>query len=376
MKALRALAFPVAAAGIGLLVAALMAMGAGENPFEVLGILFRSAFGSRVGLGYTLYYATPLLLTGLAVALPFRAGLFNVGAEGQLLMGALGVGFVATRLATLPAFAAIPLGLLAAIVCGGLWGALAGWIRARRNAHEVIVTILLNIVAAAFVNWAIVNPLRDRGSQVPQTPAIGAGFHLPQVLLPGTPVNVTLLLALALSFALHYLLTRTTIGFEIRAAGANPRAALAAARIPPTPILVGTMALGGALAGLVGVNEVMGQAWRLKDGFSPGYGFIGIAVALLGRGHPPGIILAALFFGALHKGASGLDLDTEHVSRDLAEVMQAVVILIVAVEGTVRGTLFGRRRNGADDDPAPVPPGAPAGTGAAAGRVAGGRGGP
>lgn len=357
MRWLRALAFPAAAAAFGLLVAALLAMGAGENPFHVLAVMVRSAFGSRVGLGYTLYYATPLLLTGLAVALPYRAGLFNIGAEGQLLMGSLAVGFVATRLTGVPPPVAIALGVAAALVGGGLWGALAGWIRARRNAHEVIVTILLNIVAGAFVNWAIVNPLRDRGSQVPQTPAIADAYHLPGALLPGTPVNVTLLLAVALAFGLHYLLTRTTLGYEIRAAGSNPAAAAAAARIPPAPILIGTMAIGGALAGLVGVNEVMGQAWRLKDGFSPGYGFMGIAVALLGRGHPPGIVLAALFFGALHKGASGLDLDTEHVSRDLAEVMQAVVILIVAVEGTVRGMMFARRPP-PEEAPPPVARGA------------------
>lgn len=338
MKGLRALGFPALAAAIGVLSAAVLAAFAGENPFHVLAVLFRSAFGSRFGLGYTLYYMTPLLLTGLAVALPYRAGLFNVGAEGQLLMGALGVGFVATRFAGLPPLLAWPLGVAAAALGGAAWGALAGFFRARRNAHEVIVTILMNIIAGALVNWAIVGPLRDPGSQVPQTPAIGAGFHLPFFLVPGTPVNLALPLALALAVGLWWVLGRTVTGFEIRAVGANPHAAQAAG-IPQARIIIGTMAVGGALAGLVGVNEVMGQAWRLKDGFSPGYGFMGIAVALLGRGHPLGVALAALFFGALHKGASGLDLDTEHVSRDLAEVMQAVVIIVVAVEAAVRAWL-------------------------------------
>lgn len=350
LAALKALGFPAAAAVIGVLSAAVLAAFAGENPFHVLGVLFHSAFGSRFGLGYTLYYATPLLLTGLAVALPYRAGLFNVGAEGQLLMGALGVGWVATRYANLPPLLAWPLGIGAAALGGAAWGALAGAFRAWRNAHEVIVTILMNIIAGAFVNWAIVGPLRDPGSQVPQTPAIGAGFHLPFFLVPGTPVNLALPLALLMAAALWWVLARTVTGFEIRAVGANPEAATAAG-IPPARVIIGTMAVGGALAGLVGVNEVMGQAWRLKDGFSPGYGFMGIAVALLGRGQPLGVVLAALFFGALHKGAAGLDLDTEHVSRDLAEVMQAVVIIVVAVEAAVRAWL-GRAR------PAPVSPAA------------------
>jgi simple sugar transport system permease protein len=326
-----ALAWPVGAAVAGLALAALLAGLAGDDPIAVLGILARSAFGSSFGFGYTLYYATPLLFAGLAVALPYRAGLFNIGAEGQLLAGAAAVAAVGIAFASLPAWAAIPLGIGAAAAAGAAWGLLAGWMRARRGAHEVIVTILLNIVAGALVNWIILALLKDPASQAAETLAIGPGFRIESRLVAGTPANWTLLLGIALAILAHLLLNRTVFGFEIRATGLNPAAARVQG-IREARVLMIVMALAGALAGLVGVNEVMGQAWRLKDGFSPGYGYTGIAVALLARGRPLGVIPAALFFGALHRGAAELDIDAKNVSRDLALVMQAIVILVVAIE--------------------------------------------
>lgn len=323
--------FPVAAAAAGLLAAALVALLAGENPFHVLGILARSAFGSTFGLGYTLYYATPLLLTGLAVALPYRAGLFNIGAEGQLAMGALGVAAAGILLPGLPPFLALPLGIVAGFTGGAAWGFLPGWLKAKRGTHEVIVTILLNIVALSLVNWFILNPLKEPASQVPETLGIGAGYRLGGRFLAGTPANAALLIALFAAVAVHLVLARTARGYEIDATGSNPDAARSAG-INTRRIQMMVLTLGGGLAGLVGVNEVMGQAYRLKDGFSPGFGYTGIAVALLGRGHPLGVIPAALFFGALHKGSADLDLDTRNVTRDLAGVMQAVVIFVVILE--------------------------------------------
>jgi simple sugar transport system permease protein len=337
-KLLTALAWPVGAALAGLVVAALLAGLAGEDPIRVLGILARSAFGSSFGFGYTLYYATPLIFAGLAVALPYRAGLFNIGAEGQLLVGSAAVAAVGIGFASLPGVAAIPLGIAAGAVAGAAWGLLAGWMRARRGAHEVIVTILLNIVAGALVNWIILALLKDPSSQAAESLPIGDGFRIESRLVEGTPANWTFLLGIALAVLAHYLLVRTVFGFDIRATGQNPSAARAQG-ISEARVLMIVMALAGALAGLVGVNEVMGQAWRLKDGFSPGYGYTGIAVALLARGRPLGVIPAALFFGALHRGAADLDIDTENVSRDLALVMQAIVILVVAVEaGRLRRT--------------------------------------
>lgn len=321
---------------LALVAAAVLSALAGESPFRVLHILARSAFGSSFGLGYTLYYATPLLLTGLAVALPYRAGLFNIGAEGQLLLGAVAAAAVGVSFPGLPALIAIPLGVLAAAAAGAAWGVIPGWLKAKRGSHEVIVTILLNIVAAALVNWIILHLLKEPTSQVPETKVIGDGFRLGWRLVPGTPANVTLLLGVAMAFLAHFLIGRTVLGFEIRAVGAGREAARVQG-ISDTRIWLLVMAFGGALAGLVGVNEVMGQAYRLKDGFSPGFGFTGIAVALLGRGHPLGVIPAALFFGALHRGSSELDIDTENVSRDLALVLQAVIILVVAGQAAWRG---------------------------------------
>jgi len=336
--------FSLGAAAFGLLVSAGIAGLAGENPFEVIAILFRSAFGSRFGLGYTIYYATPLLLTGLAVALPYRAGLFNIGAEGQLVMGALFTTAAGILFPGLPALAAVPLGFLGALIGGAIWGFVPGWLRARRGTHEVIATILLNIVAYSLVNWFILYPLKDPASQVPETVPVAAAFRLTWRYLPGTPANVTLLIAILAAVLLHVALERTAWGYEVRATGEGPRAARSAG-IRTARVHMTVMTIGGALAGLVGVNEVMGQAYRLKDGFSPGFGYIGIAVALLGRGHPLGVIPAALFFGALHKGAADLDLDTEKVTRDLAQVMQAVVILAVILEPFVtrRLAVFSRR---------------------------------
>lgn len=349
---LESIAFPVAAALAGLLVAALLSALVGENPLRVVAILARSSFGTTFGFGYTLYYATPLLLTGLAVALPYRAGLFNIGGEGQLLLGSLAAAAAGISLASLPAALAVPVGVLAAAAAGGAWGLLAAWFKARRGSHEVIVTILLNIVAAALVNWAILHLLKDPATQVPETKPVGDGFRLGLRLVPGTPANATLLIGVAAAVAMHWVLHRTVAGYSIRAIGQN-RDAARAAGISETAIILGTMTVAGALAGLVGVNEVMGQAFRLKDGFSPGYGYMGIAVALLGRGEPLGIVPAAIFFGALHRGSADLDLDTQNVSRDLALVMQAVIILLVAVEAVLRP----RRRRGADRAESAASPG-------------------
>jgi ABC-type uncharacterized transport system permease subunit len=332
----RTLAPPLFAVALAVGAAALLSALAGENPLHVLGILARSAFGSTFGLGYTLYYATPFLLAGLAVALPYRAGLFNIGGEGQLLLGAAAAAAVGVSFPGLPALLAIPLGVLVAAAAGAAWGVIPGWLKARRGSHEVIVTILLNIVAAALVNWIILHLLKEPASQVPESKVIGEGFRLSWRLVAGTPANATLLLAAGLAVLAHFLLNRTVLGFEIRAVGAGREAARAQGISDARTWLL-VMAIGGACAGLVGVNEVMGQAYRLKDGFSPGFGFTGIAVALLGRGHPLGVIPAALFFGALHRGASELDIDTENVSRDLALVLQAVIILVVAGQAAWRG---------------------------------------
>jgi simple sugar transport system permease protein len=306
---------------------------AGENPWRVLQILAKSASGSKYDFGMTLFYATPMMFTGLSVAVAFQAGLFNIGAEGQLTAGALAsaaVGILWTGLAS-PWAPILATGV--AMAAGGLWGAIPGWLRARRGSHEVINTIMFNFIAAGLASFVTLNLLKNPDSQNPETRPIGAGYLVHQFAwFGGAPVSLALFIALLAAFLTWVLLWRTVLGFEIRAVGQNEDAARTAG-INVGRIRILAMTLAGALAGLVGVAEVLGNAGQFKVGFSPDYGFIGIAVALLGRNHPAGVVAAALLFGALHKGTADLDLETEHVTRDISLVLQALIILSVSAEG-------------------------------------------
>jgi ABC-type uncharacterized transport system permease subunit len=312
---------------LGLLVVKLV----GESPLAVLRILGKGAFGSPYDFGMTLFYATPLVFTGLAVALPFRAGLFNIGAEGQLTLGALAAAAVGVLWPRAP-FAPVVAGL-AAFAGGALWGAIPGWLRAKRGSHEVINTIMLNFIASGIASYVTLYWLKNPDSQNPETATIGSGYFLAHLSAFGdAPVSAALWLALAAALATAFFFNRTSAGFEMRAVGQSELAAetngisLARARIL-------AMALGGGMAGLVGVGEVLGNAHRFKFEFSPGYGFTGIAVALLARGNPVGILFSALLFGALHKGAADLDMETDKVTRDLSLILEALIILCVSAEG-------------------------------------------
>jgi simple sugar transport system permease protein len=324
---------PLLAVVVGLAAGLLVTSFAGESPMHVLAVLARSAFGSRYDLGMTLFYATPLMFTGLSVAIAFHAGLFNIGAEGQLTLGALAAAAVGALFPSLPWPLAPFIATLAAFAAGAAWGALPGWLRARRGSHEVINTIMLNFVAAGLASYVTLYLLRNTETQNPETQAVGAGYLLTHLEFFGrAPVSTAFFLALA-SLALFWVfLWRSVPGYELRAVGQNESAARAAGiRVGRAQIL--SMALAGGLAGLVGTAEVLGNSAKFKLGFSPDYGFIGIAVALLGRNRPLGILAAAILFGALHKGTADLDLETEHVTRELSLVLQALVILSVSAEG-------------------------------------------
>lgn len=315
--------------GAGLLVTAM----AGENPLSVLGIMARSAFGSRYDFGMTLFYATPLIFTGLSVSMAFRAGLFNIGAEGQLLFGAMGAAAVGALLPGLPSPWGPMLATLAAFAAGAFWGFIPGWLRARRGAHEVINTIMLNFVAAGITSWITLYLLPNPDSQNPETRPIGAGYQLAHSeFFQDTPLSSAFLVAIVAAALVGAFLWRTVRGYEIRAVGQSETAARAAG-IDSARARMLAMALAGGLAGLVGVGEVLGNAHKFKLGFSPDYGFIGIAVALLGRNRPLGVVAAALLFGALHKGSADLDFETEHVTRELSMILQALVILSVSADG-------------------------------------------
>src|SRR3984957_6770850 len=306
---------------------------AGESPWHVLQILWRSAFGSGYDFGMTLFYTTPLIFTGLAVAVPFQAGMFNIGAEGQLTLGALAAAVVGAVWPGLPWPVAPVLATLAAILAGTVWGAIPGWLRARRGSHEVINTIMLNFIAAGLASYVTLYLLKNPDTQNPETRQIGAGYLIHQFgIFGGAPVSLALPLAIMAAVLVWVLLWRTVLGYEMRAVGQSEPAARAAG-INSGRIRIMAMAVAGGLAGLVGVGEVLGNAGKFRLGFSPEYGFIGIAVALLGRNQPGGVVAAALLFGALHKGSADLDLETEHVTRELSLILQALIILSVSADG-------------------------------------------
>jgi len=324
---------PVLALALGLACGLAITWAAGENPWHVLRVLEKSAFGSSYDIGMTLFYATPLIFTGLSVAVAFQAGLFNIGAEGQLTMGALAAAAVGALWPRVAAPMAPILASLAAMAGGTVWGGIPGWLRAKRGSHEVINTIMLNFIAAGLASYVALYLLKNPESQNPETPNIGAGYLIHQfAVFGGAPVSLALPVALLVAALVWLLLWRTTLGFEIRAVGQNEAAARAAG-IDAGRIRIIALCAAGGIAGLVGLAEVLGNAGRFRVGFSPEYGFIGIAVALLGRNRPVGVVIAALLFGALHKGAADLDLETEHITRELSLVLQALIILSVSAEG-------------------------------------------
>jgi simple sugar transport system permease protein len=281
----------------------------------------------------TLFYTTPLIFTGLAVALPFQAGLFNIGAEGQLIMGAMAATATGLMLPGLPPVIAPLLAGCAAFCGGAAWAAIAGWLRARRGAHEVITTIMLNFIAAGLTSYLTLYVFRNFDTQNPETRPLGASYLLGHfAFLGNAPVSAALVVALVVAVFVSILIRRTVVGYRIRAVGQSESVALANG-IDASRMRLWAMTLAGGIAGLVGVAEVLGNSGKFKMEFSPGYGFIGIAVALLGRGQPLGVVLSALLFGALHKGAADLDLETQSVTRDVSSILQACIILSVASRG-------------------------------------------
>lgn len=348
----RALRGPLFGIALSLFVCGALLAVLGESPLVLLEALWVS-LGTSFGLGYTLFYATPLVFTGLAVAVCFHCGLFNIGAEGQLYLGSIAVVCVATWLGPVGAWLAIPLAVLAAMAGGALWGGLAGWLKARRGSHEVIVTILLNFIGISLVNWMILYPFRNHEVQNTETVEVALSYRLPALsdwlspwgipLFESTPVNASIFLALAFSVACYFLLFRTTLGYELRAVGQSPRAArFAGISVARNTWLA--LVLGGALAGLVGVNEVLGHQHKLVEGFSPQYGFTGIAVALLARNHPVGILASALLFGVLQNSAREVEFLSDRVSKEVSLVLQGTLIAFVAANALFEGILARFRR--------------------------------
>jgi ABC-type uncharacterized transport system permease subunit len=294
--------------------------------------LFQGSFGSIPAISETLTAATPVTLAALGIALAFRAGLFNIGAEGQLVMGGVAAVLTGFLLTGLPFYIHFPLALLAGMIAGGLWAAIAGWLKAATGAHEVITTIMLNFIAFRLTDYMLRNPpLQKPGRTDPISESALPSAQLPQLLdwiNPSLRLHFGFIIALAVVALVYWLLFRTTIGFEFRASGANPDAArYAGIRAGLTIVLV--MATAGALAGLAGGTLVLGVLGRASPGFSGDVGFDAIAVALLGRSHPVGVLLAGILFGALQSGGRYMQV-AAGVSIDLIGIIQALIIVFIA----------------------------------------------
>jgi general nucleoside transport system permease protein len=321
---------------LALALSALVVLLLGENPARALRLLAAGAFGDAEALGYTLYYATSFVFTGLAVAVAFHGGLFNIGAEGQAYIGGLGVTLLCLAAGGWPMVLVVPAAIVVAAVFGAAWAFVPAWLQARRGSHVVITTIMFNFIAAALMTYLVVNVLIKPGQQSPESREFDSNTWLPQLYdmartfgwdLGRSPLNLSFLLALIAGAAIWVYVWHTRWGYELRAFGHNETAAVYAG-ISPARTVIMAMSISGALAGLMSLNEVMGVQHRLLLNFPGGAGYVGIAVALMGRNHPVGILLAAVLFGALYQGGSELSLDMPALTRDMIVVIQGLIILV------------------------------------------------
>ena len=351
MKILREILWPLVAVLAAFVVGGLIVVLIGDNPFVAFYHMIGNSFGSLNDIGYTLFIATPLIFTGLAVAVAFRCGLLNIGAEGQLYVAAFATAWVGIKFGgamvdifgkqedwswySFPSILLVPLCILTAIVAGGVWGAIPGILKAKFGSHEVINTIMLNFIAVALVSYFTQYYYKIPGDPIMQTAEIGPAAHIPRIsqYIPGmpdfVPLSVAFLIAILMCVLVYVFLWKTKWGYELRAVGENASAAEYGGISPKKQIIL-AMTISGGLAGMVAIGEVLGDRYRYYHDFSAGWGYLGIAVALLGRNHPLGIIIAALFFAVLKRGEIFVDIETRFVSKDLVEVLQAVIIIFVA----------------------------------------------
>jgi len=351
-----AIRVPALAVLTGLIIGAFAILISGANVFTAYGALFVGSFGDPVrfftgfqqlfstgetaGLLKAIYpfteslvTATPYIFAGLSVALGFRCGLFNIGAEGQFFIGALSSAFVGYSLVGLPAYIHLPLALLGGAAGGALWGIIPGYLKAKFGAHEVVNTIMMNWIAFKLSDWLLNGPMKASGFR-PVTPNVELSAELPRFFPDPIRLNWGLILAFVVAYALYWFLFKTTLGFEIRSVGANPDAAkYAGMSIVKNLVLV--MAMAGGLAGLAGSAQVLGVDHWVGQGFSAGYGFDAIALALLGKSHPFGVVLSALLFGFLRSGATRMQ-SMAGIPIDIISIIQGMVIIFIAAPEIIR----------------------------------------
>jgi ABC-type uncharacterized transport system permease subunit len=330
---------------LAFLFAGLVVLFIGEDPIAAVKILINGSLGSSYGIGFTLYYATTFVFTGLAVAIAFHASLFNIGGEGQAALGGIGVTLACLMLDQTYWLLVLPFAILGAGLFGAAWAFIPGYLQAKRGSHVVITTIMFNFIGSALVVYLLVNVLKEPGSMAPESRNFAEGAHLPfmhemlnaiGIPMSKTPMNFSSLLALLAAFLTWVLIWRTRLGYEIRAFGFSEPAAVYGG-IDPVRITIIVMMLSGAMAGMMALNVVMGFQHRLVLDYVGGAGFVGIAVALMGRSHPVGVVLAAILFGILYQGGAELAFEMPSISREMIVVIQALVILFTgALENLVR----------------------------------------
>ncbi|MCU6434739.1 ABC transporter permease [Undibacterium sp. Jales W-56] len=327
-----AIALPLLNLLSALLVAALVIYLLGESPIESLGILLNAAVLNPEGLGYTLFYASTFIFTGLSVSIAMQAGLFNIGSEGQMYIGGLGLTLVLLALdASLPGWLLIPLAIIGSAVFGAAWAYLPGYLQARRGSHIVVTTIMFNFIAASLMNFAIVTYLIPTGQQNPASRVFAETAWLPKLnailpVLGETPLNISFILALVALAIYGIAVWRSAWGYQLRATGMNQHAAHYAG-ISITKTILLAMLISGGLAGLASVNSLMGSTHYLNLNFPAGAGFIGIAIALMGRQHPLGILLSSILFGALIQGGFDLSLEKPNIPTETFIFIQGLIIL-------------------------------------------------
>ncbi|MBO9628705.1 MAG: ABC transporter permease [Shinella sp.] len=327
---------PLVNLAVAFLISGLVVLIVGESPLEAAYHMVNGAFGRGEYIGFTLYYTTTFIFTGLAVAVAFHAGLFNIGGEGQAYVGGIGVALACLALdRTLPWYLVFPIAIIGAAFFGALWAMIPGWLQAKRGSHIVITTIMFNFIAASLMNYLLNKVFKPLGSMSLETRTFDAGGQLPKLdwlmsifglSVGNAPFNISFLLALLAAFGVWVLIWRTKLGYEMRTMGHSPAAARYAG-IKEAKIIVITMMISGGLAGMMALNPIMGEQFRMQLEFVQGAGFVGIAVALMGRSHPAGIIPAALLFGMLYQGGAEISFEMPSISRDMIVIIQGLVIL-------------------------------------------------
>lgn len=334
---------PVITVLVALLLGAGLMLLVHKNPILAYRALWNGAFGSIRSVSETLVKATPLILTGLAVAFGFTSGVFNVGGEGQLLTGALAAAWVGYSIGGLPRFVHVPLALTSSAAIGALWALVPAIMKVACGAHEVITTIMMNWIAIYIVHYLVIGPLKAPG-ELPATPFILKSATLNRLLPEPSRLSTGILVAVACAILVFLVLRKTVLGYEVRAVGKNQdAAAYAGINVPRTVIT--SMLVSGMLAGLAGGVEVLGLHRRFYDAFSPGYGFDGIPIALLARNNPLGVLITALLFGALRNGASSMQI-IAGIPKEIVVAVQGLIIVLIAGENLVRWAVTRRVRSG------------------------------